>query len=105
MSVRESDLLIPTLRILAASPNGFAATSTLIARLEDYFSPSGIDAATLQGRSDSHFSQKVRNLVSHRTNSTGLEARGWAVYDQQRQGWTITQNGRELLNQVEGLDV
>ena len=102
--IRESDLVIPTLRILAASPNGFATTSTLIAELEAYFAPDGIDAAQLQGRNDTHFSQKVRNLVSHRLNSTGLESRGWASYDQRREGWTITEAGRRFLDQMGELD-
>lgn len=102
--VRESDLVIPTLRILNAKPGGFATTSTLIYELEDYFSPEGIDDTILQGRNDTHFSQKVRNLVSHRQNSTGLETRGWASYDQQREGWTITDAGVLFLAQMGELD-
>lgn len=104
MPIRESDLLIPTLRALAASSNGFVSTSELIDHLEHYFTPSGVDAQTLTNRNDTHFSQKVRNLVSHRNANTGLEARGWATYDQQRQGWQITDIGRNLLDQVNELN-
>jgi len=66
--ISEADLLIPTLRKLASQPSGRMSTSRLIVELETLFEPSGEDAEILEGRHDSHFSQIVRNMVSH--NST-----------------------------------
>lgn len=66
----ESELVLPTLELLAASPSGLT-TSELIAKLTDRFNPDGPDAEILANRQDTHFSQKVRNLVSHRTMQRG----------------------------------
>jgi len=101
MAVREGDLIVPALRLLANTPNGFMTTSDLIAGLEAHFQPTGLDAQLLQGRFDSHFSQKVRNLVSHRNNSTGLEARGLAEYDAPAEGWHIQSAGRLLVDDLD----
>ena len=97
MPVRESDLKLPALASMAGAPSGFITTSALILELESLFEPEGLDAALLANRKDSHFSQKVRNLVSHRHGSTGLEARGLAIYSPAREGWTITDYGRERV--------
>lgn len=95
--VKEGDLIVPALRLLSEAPDGFMSTSDLIAALEQYFAPEGADAEILAGRHDTHFSQKVRNLVSHRGASTGMEARGLAVYSDANEGWSITQAGRDFL--------
>ena len=65
--VRERDLVIPALRAAAAN-GGEITTTQLIDVLTDEFEPSGTDAEILEGRSDTYFSQKVRNLISHREN-------------------------------------
>lgn len=103
--IREADLVVPTLQILAARPNGFATTSDLIIELDNYFQPDGLGAAQLEGRRDSYFSQKVRNLVSHRGSSTSMETRGWATYDQVKEGWNITDAGRRFLGQMNELNL
>ncbi|QNS16024.1 hypothetical protein [Mannheimia bovis] len=41
-------------------------TTELIRELEELMNPTGNDADILCGRNDSKFSQKVRNLVSHK---------------------------------------
>jgi hypothetical protein len=82
------------LKLLAQAPDGFMTTTDLIAALDNQFEPSGEDAEILEGRSDTRFSQKVRNLVSHRGYPNGLETNGYAVYDKSRSGWTITPAGR-----------
>ena len=82
------------LRLLAQAPGGFMTTTDLIAALERQFEPTGFDAEILDGRADTRFSQKVRNLVSHRNAGTGLEVNDLATYDDVRRGWTITDKGR-----------
>lgn len=84
---------------MANAPDGFLTTTQLISALEEYFEPAGLDAELLNNRNDTHFSQKVRNLVSHRSAATGLEARGLAVYSPAREGWTITAVGRERVSE------
>lgn len=102
--VKESDLIIPMLRILAASPNGFVSTTDLIAGLEHHFEPEGLDAAILMGRHDTRFSQKVRNLVSHRGAQRGLETMGLAQHQASNHGWLITNTGRTYLAAAEAIN-
>ena len=99
MAVRisEKDLRLATLVLLSKSKTGFLTTSALIAELEHLYPPSGKDAEILTDRSDTYFSQKVRNMVSHRTSSTSLVKRGLATYDRVRKGFAITDVGRLFL--------
>jgi hypothetical protein len=97
MAVRESQLRTPTLQILAKTPSGFMTIAKLIGELEDIFKPDGKDAQIALNRSDTYFSQKVRNLTSHRTSSTSLIKRGLVTYDKERQGFQITALGRDYL--------
>src|SRR5262245_168272 len=46
-------------------PDGSMKTADLIHALENWFAPRGEDAEILAGRSDTRFSQIVRNVVSH----------------------------------------
>jgi hypothetical protein len=77
--ISEKDLVMPTIR--AMRRNGGSITMTkLIKELRSTMRPKGKDLAILDGRQDDHFSQKVRNLVSHRT----LVNRGLARYSQRK---------------------
>ena len=64
--IAERELVVPTLRLLDDGNRGWMATSDIIARLTELFTPSGQDAAMLEGRSDTYFSLTVRNMISHR---------------------------------------
>lgn len=46
--------------------------SQLIMEIERRFPPTGQDAEILENRSDTYFSQKIRNLVSHRDPATDI---------------------------------
>lgn len=61
----EENLIIPALFELYLNPDGMT-TSMLISSLTENLKPEGIDAEILFGRNDSRFSQKVRNLISHK---------------------------------------
>lgn len=76
MIYSENDLIIPTLNYLLLNKESGLKTSELIILLSDELEISGHDAEILTGRNDTYFSQKVRNLVSHRT----LESKGLATY-------------------------
>lgn len=63
----EKDLKIPALiRIMKAGENGISTTE-LIKHLTSILQPSGHDVEIISGRNDTYFSQKVRNLKSHKT--------------------------------------
>jgi hypothetical protein len=92
--IPEADLVIPTLELLAAAPNGELKTTDLISQLENMFKPEGEDANILEGRADTKFSQKVRNLKSHKTLETaGLAT---AIY----RGFKITVEGKRLVESL-----
>lgn len=61
----EENLIIPALFELYLNPNGLT-TSMLIKTLTENLKPEGTDAEILFGRNDTRFSQKVRNLISHK---------------------------------------
>lgn len=65
--VTERQLVLPALYLMSKSGNGIVSTSDLITGLTKVMHPTGLDASVLSGRSDTYFSQKVRNLKSHDT--------------------------------------
>lgn len=95
--IRERDLVIPALRS-AVARGGYVSTADLITDLEVEFQPDGQDADILDGRQDTYFSQKVRNLVSHRETNTSMFKKGYADYT--GDGMRITDAGRNFLDQV-----
>ncbi len=97
--VRERDLVIPALRAAAAN-GGEIATSQLIEVLTEEFEPSGTDAEILDGRHDTYFSQKVRNLISHREAGTSMFTMGYAEYHAPSESIRITDAGNKFLAQV-----
>lgn len=97
--VRERDLVIPALRAAAAN-GGEITTAQLIEVLTDEFQPSGTDAEILDGRHDTYFSQKVRNLISHRDASTSMFTKGYATYHAPSEAIRLTDEGYAFLDQV-----
>jgi hypothetical protein len=92
--IPESDLIIPTLELLDAAPEGEMKTTDIIEALEAKFPPIGEDGEILQGRHDTKFSQKIRNLKSHKTlENAGLAE---AIY----RGFRITKAGRNLVRSL-----
>lgn len=100
--VHESDLVLPTLRLMAERPNGFIETKELINELTALFNPTGRDAEITDGRSDTRFSQKVRNLVSHRKAENSFIKNGFAEYDTKEHGLRITKQGADILKRLNG---
>jgi len=98
--IRESELITPLLSQLSKSPHGFAKTSDLIDYLSNLFQPSGEDASILNGRNDTKFSQKVRNLVSHRNDRNGIQTRGLVRYIREENGLQITKKGQRYLKTI-----
>jgi hypothetical protein len=88
----ESELIEPTLKLLAAHPEGMSTTD-LIEKLTALFKPDGHDDEILANRNDTHFSQKVRNLVSHRT----MERKDLWTYSESDGVHRITAAGQAYL--------
>jgi len=77
MATSEGELIFPALSVLVEAEDG-VSTTDLMDALRDIIELDEDDIAPLSGRSDDHFSQKVRNLKSHDT----LEKLGYARFDE-----------------------
>ncbi|UWZ92980.1 hypothetical protein HZ320_04630 [[Pasteurella] aerogenes] len=62
----ENDIVVVALGVIQRKRS--VTTTELIAELETLMNPTGNDADILSDRNDSKFSQKVRNIVSHRNS-------------------------------------
>ena len=93
--IPEKDLVLPALYCIDTASNPPISTSALQERLRDLLRPEGEDLEILAGRGDDKFSQKVRNLRSHKT----LEKLDLVTYTSSGgQGyWTITPTGKAYL--------
>ena len=91
--ISERELIKPALRVI--NLRDMTTTSDLIKELTASLKPTGKDAELLKNRKDTKFSQKVRNLVSHRT----LVNLGVATYRRiKRNGLhKITKKGQRYL--------
>ena len=90
----ERELIIPALDFIRANPQG-VTTTEMIDHLIGILNPTGYDMTILNGRNDTHFSQKVRNLKSHNT----LEDADLVNYQRIANNgfWTITPAGIQYL--------
>lgn len=68
--IEEKDLKLPALFLI--EQKGGISTSELIDELTEIFQPKGEDAKILESRSDTKFSQKVRNLVGSHRKTNGM---------------------------------
>ncbi len=92
----ERDLIIPALRIIEKSDS--ITTTDLIKALQAELRPEGDDAKILFGRNDSRFSQKVRNLISHKSLCPQ-----YADYDANNHTLRINDNGLAFLSSESNL--
>jgi 5-methylcytosine-specific restriction enzyme A len=88
--ISENQLILPSLYLFLDSKTGLS-TSDLRNKLTLIFRPQGEDAAILAGRTDTKFSQIVRNLKSHDT----FEREGYAKFE--NDVYKITNKGRVYL--------
>src|SRR5260221_202993 len=93
--ISENQLILPALWLLNEAGEAGVNTSELIIALRALLRPTGEDLEILDNRNDDKFSQKVRNLKSHKT----LEAQGVAKY--QNGIWQITEQGKDFLSAYE----
>lgn len=86
----ERDLLRPALGIIQEE-GGTATTTHIIEKLIERLKPSDKDLEILFGRNDSRFSQKVRNLISHKTITR------YADHDPLEHSLTLNEKGALFL--------
>ena len=89
--IPESDLVLPALFFMSLEMDGKISTSTLIKDLEQLFQPTGLDLLILAKRKDIRFSQRVRNLKSHKTFLR------YEYADHIEGGFQITPKGRQFV--------
>ena len=95
--IKEKDLAVPAMKIMASQRSGSVRVGQLIKKLEEQLNPQGADAEILEGRRDTKLSQKIRNLVSHRLTSTSIIKKGYVKYSANDETLTITDLGRQYL--------
>lgn len=95
----ERDLVLPTLQLLDQRPGGLTTTD-LIVLLEARMSPDGHELEVIANRQDTYFSQKVRDLVSHRT----LQKHGLVDHTPREHLHRLTEAGRRYLAESQGVD-
>lgn len=93
MRYTEKQIRKEIVRELRTTSDGRLTISELISRLSARLSPEGRDKDILKDRSDSYFSQKVRNTVSHRGQDTSLEQQQVASYSSAGESWNLTPYG------------
>lgn len=72
MVISEKELIVPALKLIAEQTKGLTTTE-LIKLLRQELKPTGRDIEILNGRNDDVFSQKVRNLISHKSIEKYIE--------------------------------
>ena len=87
----ESDLFPTALQILKLHPDGID-TQNLVKQMRIRLKPNGEDVIVLANRNDDRFSQKVRNLKSHKT----LEKKNFAIFQENK--FFITNDGLAFLD-------
>jgi|TARA_Y100000294_G_C8558617_1_gene338121 RNA polymerase sigma factor (sigma-70 family) len=92
----ESEILPVAVKVIKNSPSGID-TKDLIKKLRTELKPDGEDTIVLINRMDDKFSQKVRNLRSHKT----LEKKNLAIFKDDK--YFITEKGSDYLNQTKSL--
>jgi hypothetical protein len=95
LRISERELVVPTLRLLDEVNSGWMATCDIIAHLTELFTPSGQDIHLLEAQGDTYFSQKVRNIISHRDQPSSFIHKGLARYE--RHGLQISDRGRSAV--------
>lgn len=97
--ISEAQLFKPALQIIADHQNGIT-TSQLIRQLGIVMKPAGEDLHILKDRNDVKFTQKVRNLISHRYSKNSIIKNGYVQYIKSYPSGIlkITSKGRSFLS-------
>ncbi len=95
----EKELILPALTIIYENQEGLNTTE-LKEKLRATLNPSGHDLDILQGRNDDVFSQKVRNLISHKTLNKFVDIKNGKYYIN-TDGLKLLEKNTEPLSQID----
>ncbi|MBC8333969.1 MAG: hypothetical protein ISR59_08360 [Anaerolineales bacterium] len=106
MRISEADLILPALFVISENPG--ITTSILLQKLNQILKPTGEDAEILSGRSDTKFSQIVRNIRSHKTlenmeyvtYSSGESRRTGGNFNITAKGQVFLDNNQEIVDNL-----
>lgn len=93
----ESDVIVPVLRVLGETPNGYLPTGEVRKRVKATINLTGEDLRPLTNRPDTRIDQIIRNLKSHRKVPGNPFFEG-LLRDVPR-GYALTERGRQRLSQ------
>lgn len=102
MVYSESDFIIPALREMLRRDKTGITTAELMQHLRDVLNPTGYDLELAPPRNDDRFSEKVRNLASHKKNLIHTLA---AKEEFANGKWHINNAGKKYLNDLDDVDV
>jgi predicted HNH restriction endonuclease len=92
----EAELILPALEIISERHPPGIRMKDMLPLIRKMLNPTGEDLIKNEPpRKDDHFSQKVRNLTSHRA----LVRRGLATYEKDTKRYHITAAGRSIVEQ------
>ncbi len=91
--ITENDLFLPALYII--SKHGKVNTTTIKNELIAAFNPSGEDNEILAGRSDTKFSQKVRNLMGSHYETNGMQLH---TKKDKKGKFSLTAKGKQIVD-------
>lgn len=94
--ISEGDMVLPALEALSQHEGKGLTTTDLISILRDVLKPTGQDIIISPHRNDDYFSEKVRNLRSHRK----LEKLKVATFDGER--YHISAVGKGFVSKIKG---
>lgn len=92
----EQDITDAVMYILLEA-NGSINTATVKARVRNLLEPAGTNLTPLLHRNDEVIDQIIRNIVSHRTNSSNIIYLNYVDYS--NGFWNITEAGKQYLHQ------
>jgi hypothetical protein len=96
----ESEMRIGALQV-ARAKGGFATTAQVKAQIHKYVDLTPEDHANSKTRNEPMYYQIVGNVVCHEGSSKSIFRKGYAVRDEERDGFSITHHGEQFLAGLE----
>lgn len=96
----ESEMRVGALLIARSKPNGFATTAQAKAEIHHHVALTPEDHAQSKTRKEPMYYQIVGNVVCHEGSSKSIFRKGYAVRNEEDDGFTITDAGRLYLRNL-----
>lgn len=96
----ESEMRIAALQVARSKPNGFATSTQAKAEIHNYVDLTPEDYLESKTRKEPMYYQIVGNVVCHEGSSLSLFRKGYAIRNEEQDGFTITDVGRAYLEKL-----